>query len=148
MRGPLKDIEILIEGFNEIDNAAADSFKNINTVIENAKIADKASLETLLQIAIQRKRDAAFLEKMSTRAKLLVGGFGGEITKGLEEGMKAAGITKVVSAAPKIFNITIDNLVETINNNVTNLKEGMNESRRIVAEALITALSDVQVNVR
>lgn len=60
----------------------------------------------------------------------------------------APGLTKVVSAAPKVFNITIDNLVETINNNVTNLKEGMNESKRIITEALLTALSDVQVNVR
>jgi len=58
------------------------------------------------------------------------------------------GVTKVVSAAPKVFNISIDNLVETINNNVTNLKEGMNESKKIITEALLVALSDVQVNVR
>lgn len=148
LRGPITDIEKLIEGFNEIGGASQDAFNMVNSAIEVAKIADKANLIALRQLAIERKRDAALIEKMSERAKLLVGGFGDEITAGLKEGMEAAGITKVVSAAPKIFNITIDNLVETINNNVTNLKEGMNESKKIITEALLTALSDVQVNVR
>lgn len=59
-----------------------------------------------------------------------------------------AGITKIVSAAPKIFNINIENLVETINNNVTNMKEGMNESKKIITEALLSALNDTQILVR
>lgn len=56
--------------------------------------------------------------------------------------------TKITSAAPKIFNITIDKLVETINNNVTNLKEGMNESKKIIVETLLSALNDTQALVR
>lgn len=59
-----------------------------------------------------------------------------------------AGITRITTAAPKIFNINIEKLVETINNNVTNLKEGMNESKKIVTEALLSALSDTQIAVR
>lgn len=59
-----------------------------------------------------------------------------------------AGITKIVSAAPKIFNINIEKLVETINNNVTNVKEGMNESKKIIVEALLGALNDTQAIVR
>lgn len=59
-----------------------------------------------------------------------------------------AGITKIVSAAPKIFNINIEKLVETINNNVTNIKEGMNESKKIITEALLSALNDSQAIVR
>ena len=61
---------------------------------------------------------------------------------------KQVGITKIISAAPKIFNINIEKLVETINNNVTNLKEGMNDSKKIIVEALLTALSDTQARVR
>ena len=60
---------------------------------------------------------------------------------------QAAG-TRITSAAPKVFNITIDNLVETINNNVTNLKEGMNESKKVITEALLSALNDTQALVR
>lgn len=56
--------------------------------------------------------------------------------------------TKIVSAAPKIFNINIEKLVETINNNVTNIKEGMNESKKIITEALLGALNDTQAIVR
>lgn len=60
----------------------------------------------------------------------------------------APAATKIVSAAPKTFNINIEKLVETINNNVTNLKEGMNESKKIVVEALLSALNDTQALVR
>ncbi|MGR3179408.1 MAG: hypothetical protein ACUZ8E_15275 [Candidatus Anammoxibacter sp.] len=56
--------------------------------------------------------------------------------------------TKITSAAPKVFNINIEKLVETINNNVTNLKEGMNESKKVITEALLSALNDTQAQVR
>lgn len=58
------------------------------------------------------------------------------------------GITKITSAAPKIFNINIDKLVETINNNVTTLDQGMNKSKDIITEAFLTMLADVQLQVR
>ena len=61
---------------------------------------------------------------------------------------KQVGITKIISAAPKVFNINIEKLVETINNNVTNLKEGMNDSKKVIVEALLSALSDTQALVR
>lgn len=56
--------------------------------------------------------------------------------------------TKIVSGAPKVFNINIDTLVGEINNKVTNMKEGMNESKKIVVEALLGAISDTQSSVR
>lgn len=58
------------------------------------------------------------------------------------------GITKITSAAPKIFNINIENLVETINNNTTTLPQSMAKAKDVITEALLTALSDVQVQVR
>lgn len=63
-------------------------------------------------------------------------------------GVTPVGVTKIVSAAPKIFNINIEKLVETINNNVTNLKEGMNESKKIIVETLLSALNETQALVR
>lgn len=55
-----------------------------------------------------------------------------------------AGITSITSAAPKVFQITIGNLVETVNNNVQNMREGIAETKNIMAEALLEMLADVQ----
>lgn len=61
---------------------------------------------------------------------------------------KQLGITKITSAAPKIFNINIDKLVETINNNTTTLPQSMNQAKDIITEAMLTMLSDLQLQVR
>jgi len=57
----------------------------------------------------------------------------------------AGAVQKITSAAPRIFNINIDTLVENINNNVTTLKEGMAQSKQVVVEALMDALNQTQV---
>jgi len=91
-----------------------------------------------------KARIAAINKEVKALGKGVSGGLAGAIKGGL----KQAGITKITSAAPKVFNINIEKLVETINNNVTNMKEGMNESKKIVTEALLTALSDTQTSIR
>lgn len=60
----------------------------------------------------------------------------------------AAGITKITTAAPKVFNITIGNLIENYTISTTNLREGVNKSKEMVKEALLSALSDTQIAVR
>lgn len=62
----------------------------------------------------------------------------------LKKQLRQSGITKITSAAPKIFNINIETLVENINNNVNNMREGMNESKQVITEVLLEMLSDVQ----
>jgi len=58
-----------------------------------------------------------------------------------------AGITKITSAAPKIFNINIGSLVEGgVNIQPTNFTEGMQQVRDIVTEVFLGMLADVQVN--
>ena len=57
-------------------------------------------------------------------------------------------VTKIVSAAPKIFNITIDKLVENITISTTTLQEGLTDVRRQVVETMLTVLSDTQALVR
>ena len=42
--------------------------------------------------------------------------------------------------------INIKKLVETINVNTSNLKEGMNESKKIITEALLSALNDIKIS--
>jgi len=70
------------------------------------------------------------------------------ITPGGVTPVTRAAPTRIVSAAPRVFNINIEKLVETINNNVTNLTEGMNQSKKIIVESLLSALNDTQAIVR
>jgi len=52
--------------------------------------------------------------------------------------------TKITAAAPKIFNINIENLVETFNVNSTTIKEGAIDIRKAIEQTLAEALADVQ----
>ncbi len=55
--------------------------------------------------------------------------------------------TIIRSAAPKTFNINIEQLVGEINNNVQNMTEGMAQSKEIVVQGLLAALNDTQSKV-
>jgi tape measure domain-containing protein len=54
-------------------------------------------------------------------------------------------LSSITAQSPKIFNINIEKLVETINNNVNNITEGMSQTKRIVTEALIDSLNQTQI---
>lgn len=55
------------------------------------------------------------------------------------------GITTIKSAAPRVFNINIENLVEGgVNINAANIEQGMEQVKKIVTEALLGGLSDTQ----
>ena len=58
------------------------------------------------------------------------------------------GTTKITSAAPKIFNINIDKLVENVNISTTTLKQGVNGVTKEITEAFLGVLTDVQLQVR
>lgn len=53
-------------------------------------------------------------------------------------------LTKITAAAPKVFNININNLVETFNVTSTTIKEGAIDVRKQIEQALAEALTDVQ----
>lgn len=59
-----------------------------------------------------------------------------------------AGITKITAAAPKVFNININNLVENFEISTTNLPEAQVEIKNQVTQALLEGLADVQPLVR
>jgi hypothetical protein len=59
-------------------------------------------------------------------------------------GELSGGGTKITSAAPKTFNLTIENLVKEINNNNQTIEENMNEAANVIKSALLGALNDVQ----
>ena len=53
-------------------------------------------------------------------------------------------VTRITSAAPKTFNININNLVEEFNINSQTVTEGASEAKNIVVEELTKAVIDVQ----
>ena len=59
-----------------------------------------------------------------------------------------AGITKITSAAPKVFNININNLVENFEVSTPNLPEAAGEIRDVITQVLLEGLADVQPLVR
>lgn len=59
-----------------------------------------------------------------------------------------AGITKITSAAPKIFNINIDTLVENFEVKSTTITEAATGVRDKMVEALLAALADTQTLAR
>ena len=69
------------------------------------------------------------------------GGIGGITTQQI-------GITKITSAAPKIFNINIDSLIENVTISSTTLPQGLANLKKQLEEAMLTMLSDVQIQVR
>lgn len=125
-------------------------FRNASDLERNVLVSQiRLEEERLLELI--KKRTGGLLGNRKELEKQL------KIVKGLIQpipgvtpkiAVEQVGITKIVSAAPKIFNINIEKLVETINNNVTNVKEGMNESKKIITEALLSALNDTQAIVR
>ena len=62
--------------------------------------------------------------------------------------IKQVGITKITSAAPKIFNINIDSLIENFTISTTNLRDGTTAVKQQLTEAMLTMLADVQLRVR
>lgn len=70
------------------------------------------------------------------------GGGGGIVPRG------AVAPTRITSAAPRTFNITIDSLIENFSISTTNLREGTVAIKEQVTQALLTGLTDVQIQVR
>ena len=73
-------------------------------------------------------------------AKLTGGGKGGNLNVG---GNTTE--TKVVSAAPKVFNINIEKLVETFNVKTANMKEAPSKVKEMIENTLLEALADIEI---
>lgn len=67
---------------------------------------------------------------------------------GIPSAVTPAAPTRIVSAAPRIFNINIENVVKEFTVASTTVREGASEIKRLVAEALISAINDTQIIAR
>ncbi len=61
------------------------------------------------------------------------------------KGGVSGGLNGVASSAPKNITISINKLVESLNVNTTNLKEGTAEIREEITKALMLAINDSQI---
>ena len=74
-----------------------------------------------------------------------------EATKKLKEGVLSAvgldngTLTKIESAAPKVFNINIQKLVDTFTVTANTMKESASNVEQMMVEALLGAVNDVQI---
>lgn len=133
-KGQLESLRLFFEEQEELLGRA---IINAKTVLEKSVLEQDLD-DILNSLRVVNKEFAKFAKGKAAIDGITTGGIS----------VKQVGVTKIVSAAPKIFNINIEKLVETINNNVTNIKEGMNESKKIITEALLSALNDTQAIVR
>jgi tape measure domain-containing protein len=117
------EIDALLTATNQLSNAREDLSKAEEKSLDIGQRADR--LRKLLGLG---------------------GGTPPEVVTGKIEGVDdvTAGITKITSAAPKVFNINIGNLVENFEISTTNLTEGAGEARDMVLKALLEGLADVQ----
>jgi tape measure domain-containing protein len=138
--------------------------KTVNETIRNldqvAKIEEK--INSILKEGSTRGVDLDELRKKQREAQLTFGKgiFGttekvkdtaSEIAKGLgltagggEGDLSLSNQTTVTSAAPKVFNINIEKLVESFKIETTNMVEGAEKTKEAITSALIGALADVQ----
>lgn len=103
-------------------------------LIASLTLLARKTKDNIVRLEIQERIDKARKDIEDTKVT-------GEIAEQL-------GITKIVSAAPKIFNINIDKLVENFTVATTNLTEGGEQVKRKIIEVILTALSDSQALVR
>ena len=140
--------------------AQAKIFKERAELVSKLRLLESASLfrgekEDIEAFRLRQLRHVqsikdieAEIKALDNRKKELIDAGKAGRKAGLVPGAITGPVTTITSAAPKIFNITIDKLVETINNNTTTLPQSMNQAKDVITEALLTALADVQLQVR
>ena len=77
------------------------------------------------------------------KSQLAAGGGGAGIL-----GVGGAGVTKITSAAPKIFNINIGNVVESFTVQSTTINEAADEIKRKITDTIVAAILDTQTLAR
>ena len=108
--------------------------KNLLKEVINSRTSSIKALTKLIE-------DPVEFNKFFTKSKDIDAA--GQLDKILSDEETQIG-AKITAAAPKIFNININNLVETFNVNSTTLKEGAINVRQQIEQALVEALADVQ----
>ena len=140
--------------------AQAKIFKKRAELIDKLRFLESASLfrgekEDIEAFRLRQMRQVqsirdteAEIKALDDRKKALVdtGKVGRQA--GLTPGAITGAVTTITSAAPKIFNINIDKLVETLNINSTTVQGGAVKMKEEITDALLGVFADVQIQAR
>ena len=99
-----------------------------------------ASLLLMGGAAKEARKSRSLIEALFGRDNL---GIAGATAAGAQAARKAAaqaGVTKITSAAPKIFNINIGNVVENFTVQSTTVTEAASEVKRMVTDTIVAAI--------
>lgn len=94
-----------------------------------------------LRLAIKAAMNFGGLSKVNETAADIVKGFGIDVASGE---LSLSNQTTVTSAAPKVFNINIDKLVEKFTVETTNIQEGTDRIKELITTALMEGVADFQ----
>lgn len=170
--GQFGDVEQLIKGFKALRGTAGELqqelfekvFKGtLDVTLKQIQALDKLAagtstvggnekknLDILINLVEKRKEDEKTLNRITKTAAAL-SGIVTPTTRTTPTALTTPTqvcVTSITSAAPKVFNITIENLVETLNINSTTVQGGAVKMKEAITTALLTVLSDVQIQTR
>ena len=136
----LKEARTVTAGFGSKTAERREAFKETKLRQQKGLIANLTLQARKVQDNIARLDIQGRIEKVQKDIQAAA--------PGIKTQQKQIGITRITSAAPKIFNFTIENLVETLNINSTTVQGGAVKMKEVITTALLTALSDVQIQTR
>lgn len=146
-----ENLQVLRDNIERLSNSELDSLK---AFLEEKEGSLRRTIENLEESRPERKLFQGDLEDVINSMKLINAELA-KFKKGAGAGIgiggittQQIGITKITSAAPKIFNITVEKFVENLILNSTTVPQGINNIKEIVKEQFLTLLADVQVQVR
>lgn len=116
----------------------------INALDKHVRKINRKEAEALFEVFRSRK-EAEFMKifDLPEAGAAAEGGEGGDGTPTTVTPTTAA-IKSITGAAPKVFNINIEKLIETQEINTTNLEESASEVKIAITRAMGEALADVQ----
>ena len=116
--------------------------------IKKEKIREQQKVIFLLTKQARKIKDKARRSEIRDEIATAKSVIAAQEAGGAGGGALGVGITKITSAAPKIFNINIDSLIENFTISTTNLRDGTTAVKQQLTEAMLTMLADVQLRVR
>lgn len=136
----LKEARTVTAGFGSKTAERREAFKETKLRQQRGLIANLTLQARKVQDNIARLDIQGRIEKVQKDIQAAA--------PGIKTQQKQIGITKITSAAPRIFNITIENLASPLNINSTTVQGGAVKMKQEITEALLGMLADVQIQAR
>lgn len=148
-----------IEGGISATGFIVDKFGNNVVELQKNRLPEFAKSSGIaIEVLVDQARKLKFANDIAERSSRMVQAFfGGEAgllgatAAGAQAARTAAaqaGVTKITSAAPKIFNINIGSLIENNTISSTTINQGTEQLKKLLTEALLGVIADTQTLTR